>query len=344
MAPEQARGDGREVGPAADVHALGVILYELLLRRRPFVAASDPEVLRQVAEVEPAPPRRGRGDIPRDLQSICLKCLEKDPARRYATAGELAADLRRFLRGESVLARAPSVVERCARWARRRPAVAALCAAGLLGLLGLSGLGAWHYREIEQKNVAIERKNADLQAALDNAEAQRRQLVRTTYGVRVHQIGALWQDGYTSSLADLLDDLRPRDGDDDLREFGWHYLRRQAENEVWLRNSHGRAHAMAFSRDGRTLAVAHEDHNIVVWDLVRLQPRLTLREPDFHPTYVDVSSDGQWVAADMRWSKEHAGGVVVWNAPSASGGPGPNSGAGTPSRASPSRPTGAGSP
>jgi WD40 repeat protein len=307
MAPEQAQGDVRQVGPAADIHALGVILYELLLQRRPFVAATDPEILRKIAQDEPEPPRRIRTDIPRDLQSVCLKCLEKSPARRYATAGELAADLRRFLRGEAVLARSPSLLELGAKWARRRPAVAALCAVSLLGLLGLAGLGAWHYREMEKKNV-------DLQAALDDAQAQRREVLRTTYAARIRMIGTLWQDGDTSAMADLLNDLKPRDGEDDLREFAWHYLRRLAENEVWLSGPHGGAQTAAFSRDGRTLAVVHDDHDIVVWDLDNRQPRITLREPEFHPAHVDVSPDGQWVAADMPSQGPGRPGVVVWNA------------------------------
>ena len=167
MAPEQASGQGHKLGPAADIHALGVILYEILLQRKPFTGASDPEVLRKIAQEEPDPPRRLRRDIPRDLQSICLKCLEKSPERRYATAGELVAELRRFLAGGEVLARAPSPLEQLIRWARRRPTVAAVCAVGLVGLLGLLTLGAWHYGEIEKKNVTVK-------AALDEARATAR--------------------------------------------------------------------------------------------------------------------------------------------------------------------------
>jgi WD40 repeat protein/serine/threonine protein kinase len=308
MAPEQARRDVRDVGPAADVHALGVILYELLLKQRPFAAATDPEVLRRIAQDEPAPPRRRRRDVPRDLQSVCLKCLEKDPARRYAAAGELAADLRRFLRGEPVLARPPSVLRGCARWARRRPAAAALAAVCLLGLLGLLGLGAWHYREIETKNLA-------LQNALDDAEAQRARLRRATYGSHTRLISALWQDGQTGQMADLLNDLRPRDGEEDLREFAWHYLRRQAQGEVWLKGIRRDTRAAAFSHDRRILATAHADRAVVVWDLVNARSRLTLQEPGLETTSVAVSPDGRWVAAGGDAAAQPGSrAVVVWDA------------------------------
>jgi serine/threonine-protein kinase len=124
MAPEQVESKA-SVGPAADVHALGAILYELLTGRPPFQAATPLDTLLQVVASEPIPPRQHQARIPRALESICLKCLEKDPARRFASAQELADDLRRFLNGEPVFARPPSVAGRLAQWAQQRPALAA---------------------------------------------------------------------------------------------------------------------------------------------------------------------------------------------------------------------------
>jgi tetratricopeptide (TPR) repeat protein len=138
MAPEQAagKGKGEAVGPAVDTYALGAILYELLTGRPPFRAATVLATLEQVRSREPVAPSRLQPGLPRDLQTICLKCLHKEPARRYASALEMAEDLGRFLRAEPIRARPVAWHERLAKWTRRKPALAALIAVTVLSLVG----------------------------------------------------------------------------------------------------------------------------------------------------------------------------------------------------------------
>jgi WD40 repeat protein/Tfp pilus assembly protein PilF/tRNA A-37 threonylcarbamoyl transferase component Bud32 len=160
MSPEQARGQGRAVGPATDVYALGTILYEMLAGRPPFQGESAVDVLRQVLHDEPLPPHRYRAGLPRDLEIVCLKCLDKEPARRYATALDLADDLHRFLQGEPFRARPAGSLERLWRWSRRNPVLAALVGVVQLLLATLAvgaALTAWHFARERDWAVAEER-------------------------------------------------------------------------------------------------------------------------------------------------------------------------------------------
>jgi serine/threonine-protein kinase len=141
MAPEQAAGKSKDLGPAADIYALGAILYELLTGRPPFKSETPMETVLQVLVQDPVPPARLNARVPRDLETICLKCLEKAPGRRYATALALAEDLRRFGAGEPIVARPAGWLEKGLKWARRKPAAAALGSVSLA--LVLLGGGLW---------------------------------------------------------------------------------------------------------------------------------------------------------------------------------------------------------
>jgi len=135
MAPEQARGDVHDVGPSADVYSLGAILYEMLTGRPPFLGSSLVETLEQVRSKEPVPPRELVPKVPRDVETIALKCLQKEPAKRYGSAGELADDLDRFRAGKPILARPVSSMERAVRWCKRNPRIAGLTAAVVISLI-----------------------------------------------------------------------------------------------------------------------------------------------------------------------------------------------------------------
>jgi tetratricopeptide (TPR) repeat protein/tRNA A-37 threonylcarbamoyl transferase component Bud32 len=186
MAPEQAGKSDKPIGPPADVYSLGAILYELLTGRPPFQAGTVLETLEQVRSVEPIAPARLRPKLPRDLVTICLKCLSKEPAERYETAAALADDLRRFQAGETIRARPVGMYERVWRWCRREPAVASMALALFAGLVGVAT--QWrraesHLKEaLEQRGLAQEneRKQRATNQALELATERERTAGRRT--------------------------------------------------------------------------------------------------------------------------------------------------------------------
>jgi WD40 repeat protein len=174
MAPEQAEGKVREVGPPADLYALGVILYELLTGRTPFRGASVLETLQQVKTAEPPPPSRFVPRLDRDIETVVLKCLEKEPSRRYATAAALADDLDRYGRGEPITARPVGQVERVFRWARRRPLVAGLAASLAVVSVTAFALITWKWLEASRATrLAESRALQERQARQKATRAQK---------------------------------------------------------------------------------------------------------------------------------------------------------------------------
>jgi eukaryotic-like serine/threonine-protein kinase len=184
MAPEQGEGRIKDLGPATDVYSLGAILYELLTGRPPFNAESPFETVLQVINEEPVPPTQLHSKVPRDLETICLKCLQKEIPRRYASAGELAADLGRFLNQEPIRARPVRWWERAWKWAKRRPAVAALVAACCAAVVALGVVGTWAY--------AQQREAAARERELRGMSDLRWQLARSAVDDMYTQVAEKW--------------------------------------------------------------------------------------------------------------------------------------------------------
>jgi predicted Ser/Thr protein kinase len=173
MPPEQAIGKTDDIGPAADVYALGALLYVLLTGRPPFYAANPLDTLALVLRQEPVAPRQLNAEVPRDLETIVLKCLEKSPLRRYATAQDLADELGRYLAGEPIQARAVSRTERVWRWCRRNPARAVAAGAVLASVLVLLVAGAWFNRRLSEQLRKTETAQRGLETALTREAAER---------------------------------------------------------------------------------------------------------------------------------------------------------------------------
>ena len=157
MSPEQAEGRAKDVGPLADIYALGANLYELLTGRPPFVGPTILTTLDLVKNAEPVPPRHLQPGLPSDLDTICLKCLRKEPQRRYESTDALAEDLRRYLNGEPILARPTPHWERAWKWVRRRPATAALVVVTVLSILAAAGGGLWYRADQDRQRAAVRR-------------------------------------------------------------------------------------------------------------------------------------------------------------------------------------------
>jgi tetratricopeptide (TPR) repeat protein/tRNA A-37 threonylcarbamoyl transferase component Bud32 len=194
MAPEQAGGQTSDVGPLADVYALGAILYECLTGRPPFQGVTIAETLERVQNREPVAPSRLRRDVPRDLETICLHCLRKEPERRYASAQLLAEDLQRFRAGRPIAIRPVGNAERLWRWCRRNPRWASMIAAVTALLLGVTGVSLYAYVTVAEKNRKIEEKNEAIIKESGEKERQRflaeKRLVETLDAVNLFAVDA----------------------------------------------------------------------------------------------------------------------------------------------------------
>ncbi len=333
MPPEQAEGKVTEIGPAADVYSLGAVLYCLLTGRPPFQSANPLDTLLQVLEREPVPLRQLNAEVPLDLETITLKCLQKDPTRRYQSAAALSADLRRWLTGHPIEARPVSRTERAWRWCHRNPAIASLSAIVVLVLLTGMAVSSFfalqsaaRNRDLLKETARANRKTLEAQAKADEAltnakktqiekdraDAKADEARRHLYSVHMNLAQRNSEIPLVGLVLDSLEKTHPQSGETDLRGFEWYYWDRLCHSSLLdLKGHTGSVISVAFSADGKRLASASSDQTVKVWDVTSGQETLTLEGHTGSVMSVVFSADGKRLASA---SDDQT--VKVWDATS----------------------------
>jgi WD40 repeat protein/serine/threonine protein kinase len=289
MAPEQAEGRIKEVGPAVDVYALGAILYECLTGRPPFRGETTLDTLEQVRNQEPVPPSRLQPRLPRDLGTVCLKALAKEPARRYASAGELADDLRRFLDGRPITARPTGRAEKLWCWCRRNPQTALLTVLVAVSLLAGTSVSTLLLVQSHDRARELVREQ-------ERVREEERNAARRRYIADLRLAPAHWEAARIGWLLQLLDRQRPQHtGGQDLRGFEWYYWHHRCYDMQIFPRVTG-AHSLAYSPDGTRLAHG-AGPTARILDARTGQELLSLGGLTGDVQSVVFSPDGKWLAA-----------------------------------------------
>jgi WD40 repeat protein len=316
IAPEQAGGDSKRVGPGADVYALGAILYECLTGRPPFKAASPMETLMQVVSAEPVRPRQLNAGVPRDLETICLKCLHKDPARRYATAEALAEDLRRFESGRPIAARRAGPAERLVKWVRRNPAVVAVMAALVLGAGAATYFAVQAAHRVKVAEAA--RHGMQLEAAVQAWKRGDTERAEAILRAVPPEFADTWEQRHVEGLCLRRKPLWSRTSSNDFSRVAyspggdrivsgtWNWQTNHGAVQIWdahtgreilsLKGIKDSVYSVAFSPDGKRIVSGSNDGTLKLWDAQDGHEILALKGPT-RVVSVAFSSDGSRIAS-----------------------------------------------
>jgi eukaryotic-like serine/threonine-protein kinase len=270
MAPEQARGDTKQIGPAADIWALGAILYRLVTGRPPFLGANPVETIRQVVDAEPISPTELTPGLPRDVTTIALKCLQKEPARRYVSARDLADDLRHFLDGKPIVARPVGSIERAVKWVKRNPVITGATLAVMLALAIGAAVSYSMYLDAKEQERIAQRARAEEANRVRERERGAIDEEKERVKERDYQLGisdfllavAAYDNRDVVVAADRLDKV-PQD----QRGWEWVFLKQQVRGGIFTLYGHtSEVRSVGFSADGARIVAASGDGTAKVWD------------------------------------------------------------------------------
>jgi WD40 repeat protein len=316
MAPEQAQGQTRAIGPATDIHALGVILYELLTGQLPYQGDTDFEVLGKVVAALPGSlSRRGR-QVPRDLETICLKCLEKQPAHRYGSMRELGEDLHRFLDGRPICARQAGWAARVAKGARRRPgATAAAAMTGVLLGSMLAGL-FWIRGRESARNAGMTRALREIGLQKAQAENQAWLARNQQYSAQIRSAALLKNRGQLAKLSNVLLGEIPEAGQRDVRGFEWQYLWRFGHSFL-VPEPASAVTAVTYSQGGALVASGSRDGTIHVFERNTGKVRAKLRGHTYEVRTLDfLKNNTQLLSTAFDMTPDRAGfraELILWS-------------------------------
>ena len=336
MSPEQVTGNHADVDVGSDIYSLGAILYCLLTGRPPFQAATILETFTQLIETDPVPPRQLVPTISTDLETICLKCLQKDPSKRYLSAADLLDDLNRYMAGKPVQARPVSQLERCWRWCQRKPVIALLLATVtlLVCLVAIvSSMAAFHLQsmttkesqarrraedaqtiaELEQRRYQRAKKLADRKtvAAIEHLETAKREkqiAQHNLYAAHMNLAQMAWEHAHTENVQDLLQLQSNPSIPEDIRHFEWYYLNHLCHQDLATLKPGFMTHSVVYGPADNQLMLGTDDGKLVYWDLSRQQTTFSRTLHRGRINEIAVSPDGQQVA-----TAGNDGIVAIWD-------------------------------